>query len=228
VMVGLLGKGLNRGTWEEITSVLGNKHIPFIFFENHKDITIELDLVISLGYSQIISDKYLRCPKNGIVVFHSSDLPEGRGWAPLYYTIIEKKACLVQSLFYATTRVDAGPIIAKAFYPIEAWYDLHILREIDDHLTIALCDAFISQLVSGVVPSHEQEESKATYWQKRSSDDSEIDPQKSIMDLYDTFRALSDVYPPFFTHQGKTMRISLKRNTDFNYDPRKTKIVSCG
>src|SRR5262245_31216191 len=47
------------------------------------------------------------------LVIHSSDLPEGRGWSPQNWYIIEGRNELVVSLLDADDKVDSGAIWAK-------------------------------------------------------------------------------------------------------------------
>jgi len=87
-MIGLLGKGLNANTWVPLELIMAAKGISYGFLAHFREIQSKYSLVISLGYDRMIPQDYLHKTKFGIIVFHSSDLPRGRGWAPLFYTII--------------------------------------------------------------------------------------------------------------------------------------------
>ncbi len=78
-MIGLLGKGLNAGTWSPLGLVLSANGIHYEVLSDHHQINGKQDLVISLGYDRVIPEEYINRPALGIIVFHSSDLPKGRG-----------------------------------------------------------------------------------------------------------------------------------------------------
>ena len=220
-MIGLLGKGLNLTGWNRITPVLTTYELAYSHVSSHTDISSSFDLVISCGYARIIPSNYLSAPKNGLVVFHSSDLPEGRGWAPLFYTIMLKKKRLTQTLFYATEDVDAGPIIAKAHYPIDDCMHIGTLRKIDDELTCMLLKETVQDLAAHRVAAVEQDHGAATYWKKRVPSDSRIDPSSNVAELFDLMRALPAEYAAYFQRDGKTFRIKLQREDELNFDSEK-------
>ena len=222
-MVGLLGKGLNKNTWAPLESELISNNIKYNSLTTHTDISKEYSLIFSLGYSRIIPQEYLDLPSNGIVVFHSSDLPKGRGWAPLFYTITEKEAFLTQTMFYADKDVDSGPIIAKARYPINDFLTISDLRKIDDNLTCMLFSKYLPLIYERKVNATPQDSSKATYWKRRRPTDSEIDPDKSIMQIYNKMRALPDDLPAFFEYKG--VRVTMRLNIDYEFEFDHAKVI---
>lgn len=59
------------------------------FFE-HESISENFDIVFILSYHRIIDTQYLAKHKHNIVI-HASDLPQGKGWAPMFWQILEGK-----------------------------------------------------------------------------------------------------------------------------------------
>ena len=47
------------------------------------------------------------------LVLHASNLPKGRGFAPLQWQILKKKNKIIMTLFEAVKNVDSGKIFAK-------------------------------------------------------------------------------------------------------------------
>jgi methionyl-tRNA formyltransferase len=224
-MIGLLGKGLNFRGWKPLVSILNKKGLPYSYLSAHSEICSQHDLVVSLGYAKIIPEDFLLRPKNGLVVFHSSDLPRGRGWAPLYYTIVNHDSHLVQTLFYADKGVDSGHLIAKARYPVEEWMTLKDLRRIDDRLTCILFKNYIGRLVTQKLSGTRQNEAHATYNAKRTPAHSLIDPQRSLADLYPILRGLPEKLPAFFNHKGITVQINLKIKSQFKFNSKLAEII---
>ena len=73
----------------------------------------EGDLCFILSYSKIVPSDILSRHKNNLVI-HASDLPEGRGWSPATWMILEGKKTIPVSLLEAVHEVDAGPIYNQA------------------------------------------------------------------------------------------------------------------
>ena len=93
------------------------------------------DLIILWNYKKIIKD----LPKeNNVILFHSSDLPKGKGWAPIYYSIISKQKYFIISGIIANEKVDAGDIIVKARFKIQVNYTAGFLRKLDNEISIIL------------------------------------------------------------------------------------------
>jgi methionyl-tRNA formyltransferase len=168
--------------------------------------------VISIGNDQIIPAEKLKIPTFGILIFHSSDLPRGRGWAPLFNTIMNHDRFLVQSLIYAEAKVDSGPIIAKAKYPLDEFYSIDDLRKIDDELTLILIKKYIHILWRQKVQGQTQDEALATHYRRRYPADGEIKDFRNLNYVYDLIRALPKEYPAFFIKDG--VRINLFSNIE--------------
>ena len=68
-----------------------NQSIRLYTSYQFEDIENNIDIVFTYNYDKIIPVEYFSVPKIGIFVLHSSDLPKGRGWAPIYNSIINKE-----------------------------------------------------------------------------------------------------------------------------------------
>lgn len=206
--VSLLGKGLTAEGWEPVVNRLEEWGYDYRIYRDHNDIDEPCRLGIILNYSSIVPRDILEIPTRGFILFHSSDLPKGRGWAPIYNTMT-RGLPLVQTMLYATEQVDAGPMIAKARYPLRGTELENEVQEFDDELTIILVENCLRDVLDNDVSGKEQLEKKATYWEKRSPSDSEIDVECTIGDVVDHLRAVPDEAPPFFKYEGRSFKIQL-------------------
>ena len=69
----------------------------------------EGDFYFMLSCGEIVSSDILNRNKNNLVV-HESALPQGKGWSPLSWQIIEGAESILITLFEATDNVDSGII----------------------------------------------------------------------------------------------------------------------
>jgi len=70
------------------------------------------DICFLLSCSKILQSEYLKRNKYNIVV-HASDLPQGKGFSPLQWQIMEGKNEIPLTLFEAVEGVDEGPYYFK-------------------------------------------------------------------------------------------------------------------
>ena len=70
------------------------------------------DMIWVIGLSQLVPESLIRVAPHGGVGFHPTVLPEGRGRAPVAWTIL-KGARAAVNLFFLTSEPDAGDIIVQ-------------------------------------------------------------------------------------------------------------------
>ena len=82
--------------------------------------------------------------KHNLVV-HESALPEGKGWSPLSWQILEGRKEIPITLFGAVDKVDAGPIYLQNIMKFSGHELIDELRAIQGKATIQICSQFINQ-----------------------------------------------------------------------------------
>jgi len=216
--IALLGKGLNNGTWQPVTELLTQKGFNFQILNQYTELANNQLIGILLGYDKIVPEDFISKPKNGLLLFHSSDLPEGKGWAPIYYTMSNKKNELVQTLLYAHKSVDSGNILAKAKYPLLGNEIEQEVKNYDDQMTLALINECLEDIISKLPLGQKQDANKSKWWRRRSPEDSEIGINENISGLFDKLRSLPESAPAFFNYKGRSYRIdlSLYNKSDFS------------
>jgi methionyl-tRNA formyltransferase len=162
-------------------------------FNNHEEISSDYNIVFILSYFRKIPADALRRHLHNLVV-HASDLPRGRGWAPFFWQILEKKNKIPIVLFEATEELDAGPIYLKDAIVLEG-HELHDeLRSKQAHKCIELCLRFLSEN-----PKPVSQRGEPSFYRKRTQDDGELDIDKPLRELFNNLRiASNDNYPAFF------------------------------
>lgn len=86
------------------------------------------DILVLLGCEKIIKDAILKKNRHNLVV-HESALPEGKGWSPLTWQILEGKNEIPITLFEAVQNVDAGQIYLQRKMIFKGWELVDDLRK---------------------------------------------------------------------------------------------------
>lgn len=166
----------------------------------------DYDLIILWNYRKIlrnISDK-----KN-IILFHSSDLPHGKGWAPIYYSLYEGRHDYVISGILAADEVDSGDIIIQARFRIKDNYTADIIRRFDNEITIIMIKKILERFY-GIEIKGIKQEGKGTFYKRRRPEDNEIDQKLRFSELVNHLRACEKTSPAFFYYNKTKYLISIE------------------
>jgi methionyl-tRNA formyltransferase len=157
------------------------------------------DLLWVIGLSQLVPQRLIKIARAGGVGFHPTMLPEGRGRAPVAWTIL-LGARAAANLFFLTDEPDAGDIIVQREVPV---LPDDYSEDLIHRTNLALAEAILElapRLRSGDIPRTPQDHSKATYYAKRTPADGRIDWSATTDQVYRLIRAAGRPYPGAFTH----------------------------
>jgi len=153
------------------------------------------DFVIMAGWRQVINKEILDLPLKGFIGFHPALLPQGRGSAPIINTILTGLKKSGVTMFYLREGIDDGDIIGKLEFKIEKddyAQDLYY-KAIDAGKK--LIKKFLPLLIRGKAPKIPQDETRATYFPRRTLKDNKIDLAKEKPEeIYAKIRAFSKPY----------------------------------
>lgn len=170
------------------------------------------DFCFYLSCGQIVPTNILSQFRHNLVV-HESDLPKGKGWSPLTWQILEGKNRIPATLFEAAEKVDSGVIYAQEWMGFKGHELIDELREVQAKATIKLCKRFVDGYPQILGEAREQV-GESDYYPRRLPNDSFINPEKSISELFAQLRvADSDRYPSFFNKLDHMYKISLEKYT---------------
>lgn len=157
------------------------------------------DLVVALGWSQILSSEILSIPAAGVLGAHASLLPHNRGSAPVNWAIIRGESHGGNTLMWLGEGVDDGDIVAQRSFPI---LDTDTCATVYKKVAVAnreMLTECLESLVAGVRPGRPQAESEEPLLPRRKPDDGLIDWSWSAKRVYDFVRGLTRPYPGAFT-----------------------------
>jgi methionyl-tRNA formyltransferase len=168
-------------------------------FFRHEEITCKFDVLFILSYFRKVPKCILLKNRYNLVV-HESNLPQGKGWAPLFWQILEGKNKIPVVLFEATEEIDGGKIFLKDFIELSG-YELHDeIRRKQAKKTLEMCIKFLKQYryLKPVVQIGEE-----TFYPKRTPLDSQLDVDKTIREQFNLLRIVdNENYPAFFIIDG--------------------------
>ncbi|ADG80268.1 Formyl transferase domain protein OS=Tsukamurella paurometabola (strain ATCC 8368 / DSM / CCUG 35730 / CIP 100753 / JCM 10117 / KCTC 9821 / NBRC 16120 /NCIMB 702349 / NCTC 13040) OX=521096 GN=Tpau_3690 PE=4 SV=1 [Tsukamurella paurometabola] len=167
------------------------------------------DIIVANNWRTWLPKSIYSLPRLGTLNIHDSLLPKYAGFSPLIWALINGETHVGVTAHLMDEGLDTGPIIAQesiAVGPADRTVDLF-------HRTVDLIGPLVArslrELEAGTAVAVPQDPAAATYFHKRSDDDSCIDwtwPADAIERL---IRAQSDPYPNAHTvFRGERLAIT--------------------
>jgi methionyl-tRNA formyltransferase len=153
------------------------------------------DVIYCFGWSSLLPGSVLSSAPLGVIGFHPSPLPRGRGRHPVIWSIVLGLSVTASSFFYMTEGMDDGDLISQRCLPIRPEDDARALYDRITRIALEQIALFTSQLRDGSAPRMPQDHSLATYWRKRTPADGEVDWRMSAEAILNLVRALRPPYP---------------------------------
>lgn len=161
-----------------------------------------------LGYSRILDEAALAEHTNTVVV-HESALPEGRGWSPLTWHVLDDRRQVTVTLLEAELAVDSGVIYAQTEIALRGDEFLAELRREQWSATRRLCEWFAENYPDSLLTARPQR-GEPTYFSRRTPPDSCLDLEASLMSQIPLLRIVDNIrYPAHFDWRGRRVRIEV-------------------
>lgn len=171
------------------------------------------DLLFLISCAEIIGQTDRETYKKTLVI-HASALPEGRGWNPHIWQILEGREQFVITLLEAEDKVDTGDIWHQVKINIskDALY-AEINQAVFD-AELELMDYAVSNFET-VKPISQQQNIEPSYYRLRNPMDSRIDVTESLEKQFDLIRVCDPFrFPAFFHLHGKKYKLMLEKMDD--------------
>ena len=171
-----------------------------VFLVNSVDNVETGELAFFLSCEKLIKKDIRDKNKHNLVV-HSSDLPQGKGWSPLTWSVRAGENKITNTLFEAVDQVDAGEIYMQNNFEFEGHELLGEMHKLQGEKINELVLNYVSKYpeVQG-----RQQVGSESFFEKRGVEDSGLDIEQSIKDQFNLLRVVdNEKYPAFFEHLGK-------------------------
>ena len=156
--------------------------------------TLDPDVILVLGLSQIIPSSILKVPKLGCIGSHPAMLPRNRGRHPIVWAIANGLRESGVTLFWLNEGIDTGDIWAQKAFGIEDTDDASTVYEKVKKISCELLEKGLPELEKGIVTRVSQDPVRSNYLRKRIAKDGEIDWRMSSDRICNLVRALSRPY----------------------------------
>jgi methionyl-tRNA formyltransferase len=176
----------------------------------------EFDLVVLWSYRKKIP---IEENTRNIILFHSSPLPVGRGWAPIYNSITKCLSHYTISGLFAARELDTGDLIVQARFAIEDHYVAADLRKWDAEICVLLIEMILKKIELGPISAKTQEGKHCT-WPRRKPAENEIDIRRPFAEVIPHLRACEEDHPAFFMLNKCKYNVTVKaeKAADFPRD----------
>ena len=145
----------------------------------------------------------INIPGKGIIGFHPTLLPYGRGPAPIINTILNGLSESGITMFYITESLDDGDIIAQERFSIKATDHAEDIYNKVIGSGRKLVRKYFPLIIDGKAPGFPQDVSRAGVFKKPSLNDNRIDFQKEPLEkIYKKIKALSMPYKGAYIEKG--------------------------
>jgi len=169
----------------------------------------EPDIILCLGWSQILDEEVLAIPQIGCIGFHPAELPNNRGRHPLIWALALGLDRTASTLFFMDSTADTGRIISQEYIDIEYKDDAGTLYSKVMQVAVEQLERVLKNLREDS-PKHNALPSARTgnTWRKRGKEDGKIDWRMSSRGIYNLVRGLTRPYVgAHFIYQGQEYKV---------------------
>jgi methionyl-tRNA formyltransferase len=170
-------------------------------------------LLLSLGFPYIIPKSIYSRHKVALNI-HPTLLPKYRGPTTGAYILINNEKGSGSTVHFLEEEVDKGDIIAQSHVSLTAFDTVRSLQRKTYEKEPSLIIEALHKLDIGAPPTPQDEATSTTYPNRRKPENSEIDPTKPLIELFNEIRACDpEDFPAFFYRNGHKIYVKLWRDS---------------
>lgn len=187
------------------------------------------DIIASVNYLFIVDSKIIKIAKKLCFNIHGSLLPKYRGRTPHVWAIINNEKEVGITAHLMDEGCDTGDIIKQIKFNIQENDTGESILSKFKELYIPLVEDVLFNFQNDTITYTKQDETKATFFGKRTPEDGQIDWNWSVERIINWVRALSYPYPGAFTFYNNSKvvidKVS-KSDIGFHYNTINGTIIS--
>ncbi|MBS4058279.1 MAG: hypothetical protein KGZ82_13245 [Bacteroidales bacterium] len=226
-IVGVLGhEPLNKrrvSGLSDLRSICNELNIDYLAFHKINDQQVfkwakakKPDTIFAVGFSQLLNKEWLTLAPQGCIGFHPTNLPKGRGRAPVAWLILEENIAAA-NFFQMKEGTDDGPLYIQETFEITHQDDAETLvQKLYKAIEVAL-DKWLPLFKNGTSLTINQDEAQATYYGKREPCDSLINWDKNAFEIDRLIKASTHPHAGAFTFCREKIVIIWKSKINKTY-----------
>lgn len=193
------------------------------------------EMMVVVGYGQIIPQAVIDIPRCGILNVHASLLPKYRGAAPIQWAIANGDSETGVTIMQIDAGLDTGDMLLKAALAISSTETAPELSARLAPLGANLLLEAIRKIESGTSVPEKQDEAAASYAPILKKEDGLIDWNRSAQEIYNRLRGFTPWPGAYTTFRGQQLSILCARVAEGTglppgrvHSSAKALLVSCG
>jgi methionyl-tRNA formyltransferase len=201
--------------WSDSVAELAEEHGVPVLIRNRPDEEVvtrlkeaEPDIIVANNWRTWLPPEVFDLPPRGTLNVHDSLLPAYAGFSPLIWALINGEPEVGVTAHMMDGELDAGDIVLQRSVPVGPRDTSTDLFHKTVELIAPVVTEALSLIASGRTEPTPQDRTRASFFHKRSIEDSRIDWSWPAEDIDRLVRAQSDPYPNAFTfHKGQKLRV---------------------
>ena len=166
------------------------------------------DIVFVLGYTKLLKGEILEA-NNLLLVVHESDLPKGRGFAPVQWQILEGFNSITVCLIRVFDEADTGDICEKMTLSLSGTELYDEIRMKQAKITFKLIEQFLKKYPN---INFTKQKGEPSIYKRRTPSDSQLDVDKTIREQFNLLRiSNNEEWPAFFEISGQTYQLKIEK-----------------
>ena len=181
---------------------LQNIKIDRINAQNNIEIIkkIEPDIILVMGWSQLLNSEIISIPKIGVIGSHPTELPKYRGRAPIPWSILKGLKTSALTFFFIEEGTDSGDILDQRSFKLSSNDDATSVYKKVESVGKEMIQDNLTKLQNGNYTRKKQDVSNfIENWEKRGPQDGIIDWSRNSQEIHTLIRATTHPYPGAYT-----------------------------
>ena len=165
------------------------------------------DLMVVVGYGQIIPQEIIDIPRHGILNVHASLLPKYRGAAPIQWAIANGEIETGITMMQIDAGLDTGDMLLKSTVNIDANETAPELSARLAPLGADLLIKTIAEIERGIITREKQNNDEASYAPTLKKEDGRIDWSRASQQIYNRLRGFTPWPGAYTIFRGQPLSI---------------------